>query len=317
MTNSSSAETSPNASEAKRPSLRRPSLRVPGSAHTSLSAEQVSALQRDVLQTAQEQGKYRDIPLDLIDPDPDQPRKTITDESLEELAASIREVGLMAPITVREAGGGRYWIVAGERRWRATKRVGLGHIPAIMTSADDSLLILQMQIIENNQRESVNAIENAQSFKRMVELTGGVRSAALKLGLGPDKLSMHIQILDADPGVRALCEEGVTQDVRLLYDLGRLMKVDPKHTRALIDRLRQGDGGTALMRKEVQASLKAAQAPEGEGARGMRYADAGLAKTEHGWALTVMTEAKRQTFMVKDEVFLGMLAKAGFVPAES
>lgn len=300
--------------EVKKRSLRRPELRVPGSAHTTLEPKLVEALQRDVVSTAKEQGKYRDVPLALIDPDPEQPRKTFTEESLRELAESIRQVSLLQPIVLREAAGGRYWIVAGERRWRAAKLAGLAAIPAIISTVDDNVLILQMQIIENNQRESVNAIENAHSFERMVELTGGVRAAATRLGMGPDKLSMHLQILNAEPSVRALCEEGITQDVRLLYDLGRLMKADPKHTRNLIDKLRAGEEGTAALRQQVTSALKTSK--EGEGGRGIKYADAGLAKTEHGWAFTVVTEAKRQTFLVKDEVFLGMLEQAGFVPVD-
>lgn len=112
--------------------------------------------------------EINDIDLELIQPNPDQPRTTFDAEALEELAASIRELGVIQPLSLRRLDDGRYQIIAGERRWRAARMAGLRRVPAYVRTATDSE-ITEMALIENIQREDLNAIEVALTFKKLID----------------------------------------------------------------------------------------------------------------------------------------------------
>lgn len=109
-----------------------------------------------------------EIELDRITPNPDQPRRIFDDESLEELAISIRELGIIQPLSLRKTGPESYQIIAGERRFRAAKLAGLQSVPAYIRTANDTELT-EMALIENIQREDLNAIEIALTFKKLIE----------------------------------------------------------------------------------------------------------------------------------------------------
>jgi ParB family chromosome partitioning protein len=109
-----------------------------------------------------------DISLDSIDGNPFQPRSHFDEQALEELAGSIRKLGIVQPLTVREAGNGRYQLIAGERRLRAARLAGLTHVPAFIRTADDQAM-LELALVENIQREDLDAIEVAISFQRLIE----------------------------------------------------------------------------------------------------------------------------------------------------
>lgn len=108
------------------------------------------------------------ISLDQIRPNPDQPRRTFDDDALEELAASIRELGIIQPLSLRKTGPDTYQIIAGERRYRAAKLAGLKSVPAYIRTANDAELT-EMALIENIQREDLNAIEIALTFKKLID----------------------------------------------------------------------------------------------------------------------------------------------------
>lgn len=112
--------------------------------------------------------QINDIDLSLIKPNPDQPRTTFDQEALEELAASIRELGVIQPLSLRRLDDGTYQIIAGERRWRAARMAGLGRVPAYVRTATDAE-ITEMALIENIQREDLNAIEVALTFKKLID----------------------------------------------------------------------------------------------------------------------------------------------------
>jgi len=109
-----------------------------------------------------------DIALDLISPNPDQPRRTFDEEALGELAASIRELGIIQPISLRKTGDKSYQIIAGERRYRAAQMAGLKTIPAYIRTISDSELT-EMALIENIQREDLNPIEIALTFRKLID----------------------------------------------------------------------------------------------------------------------------------------------------
>ncbi len=109
-----------------------------------------------------------EIELSRIQPNPDQPRREFDDESLEELAASIREIGIVQPISLRQLDNGAYQIIAGERRYRAALIAGLATVPAYIRTVEDEA-VMEMALVENIQREDLNAIEIALSFKKLME----------------------------------------------------------------------------------------------------------------------------------------------------
>lgn len=109
-----------------------------------------------------------EIDIYSISPNPDQPRRTFSEEGLDELAASIRELGVIQPLSLRASVDGGYQIIAGERRWRAAQRAGLTTVPAYVRTASDSE-VTEMALIENIQREDLNAIEVALAFKRLID----------------------------------------------------------------------------------------------------------------------------------------------------
>ena len=109
-----------------------------------------------------------EIKIEDIKPNPNQPRRTFDEETLTELAASISELGVVQPLSVRDMGDGTYQIIAGERRWRAASMAGLSSVPAYVRSASDSE-VTEMALIENIQREDWNAIEVALAFKNLID----------------------------------------------------------------------------------------------------------------------------------------------------
>ena len=109
-----------------------------------------------------------EIAIELINPNPDQPRINFDEEALEELATSIRELGIIQPLTLRSAEAGTYMIISGERRYRAAKLAGLDTVPAYVRTANDSELT-EMALIENIQREDLNAIEIALTFRKLID----------------------------------------------------------------------------------------------------------------------------------------------------
>ena len=112
-----------------------------------------------------------EVPLSQIEANPDQPRREFDGESLQELAASIREIGIIQPITLRQTAGDKYQIIAGERRWRASQMAGLEAIPAYIRTIKDEN-VMEMALVENIQREDLNAIEIALAYEHLMEESG-------------------------------------------------------------------------------------------------------------------------------------------------
>ncbi len=126
----------------------------------------IDGVEKEVLEKKVEANLQIDI--NSIDVNPFQPRTRFDSQSLEELASSIRQLGIVVPLTVRETGDGRYQLIAGERRLRAAKIAGLSHVPAYIRTADDTAM-LEMALVENIQREDLDAVEVAITYQRLIE----------------------------------------------------------------------------------------------------------------------------------------------------
>lgn len=112
-----------------------------------------------------------EVEINMIEPNPNQPRREFDEDALQELATSIRELGIIQPITIRKIEGSKYQIIAGERRWRASQLAGLTTIPAYIVTVEDQNA-MEMALVENIQREDLNAIEIALAYQHLAETTG-------------------------------------------------------------------------------------------------------------------------------------------------
>ena len=123
----------------------------------------------DVL--TQGSSNLNEIPIDQIEPNPDQPRREFDEAAMQELATSIQNMGIIAPITLRQVAPDHYQIIAGERRWRASQMAGLQTIPAYIRTANDES-VMELALVENIQREDLNAIEIALAYEHLAETSG-------------------------------------------------------------------------------------------------------------------------------------------------
>ena len=175
-----------------------------------------------------------EIAIDLIEANPNQPRRDFDEQALQELAASIREIGIIQPITLRQQTNGKYMIIAGERRWRASQIAGLTAIPAyIRTISDEN--VMEMALVENIQREDLNAIEIALGYQHLLENDGmtqekvservGKSRAAianyLRLLRLPAQIQLALQKKDIDMGhARALLSlESPSLQIKVFKDI--------------------------------------------------------------------------------------------------
>jgi ParB/RepB/Spo0J family partition protein len=191
----------------------------------------------------------RIVHIDRIEPNPEQPRLVFEQEALDELAASIREHGVLQPILVRPLGPNTYQIVAGERRWRASRQAGLDTIPALIEEIDDDTA-LEIAIIENLQREDLTPLDEAAMFDRMVHEHGySIRKLADKLGKDKGYLENRLRLADAPPEIREL----VSLRKDSLSHAYELMKIeDPKKRRRLAAQVARGELTLIKLRDKIE-----------------------------------------------------------------
>ena len=191
----------------------------------------------------------RIIPLDKIEPNPEQPRLAFNEETLQELSASIREHGVLQPILVRPLQGNRFQLIAGERRWRASKLAGIDSIPALIEDIDDDTA-LEIAIIENLQREDISPLDEAAMYDRMVRDHGySIRKLADKLGKDKGYLENRLRLADAPDEIRQL----VSLRKDTLSHAYELMKVDdPKKRKRLADQVAAGQLTLIKLREKIE-----------------------------------------------------------------
>ena len=213
----------------------------------------------------------RIVHVDHIEPNPEQPRLVFEQAALDELAASIREHGVLQPILVRPLGSNTYQIVAGERRWRASRLAGLETIPALIEDIDDDTA-LEIAIIENLQREDLTPLDEAAMYDRMVHEHGySIRKLADKLGKDKGYLENRLRLADAPPEIREL----VSLRKDSLSHAYELMKVeDPKKRRRLAAQVARGELTLIKLRDKIEGRRpRADHAPRGVVERAADVAD--------------------------------------------
>ena len=164
------------------------------SAHNALGRGLDALISTDEVKT-QGSSTINEIPISQIEANPNQPRRDFDQESLQELAQSIREIGIVSPITLRQISNDRFQIIAGERRWRASQIAGLQAIPAYIRTTNDEN-VMEMALVENIQREDLNAIEIALAYQHLLENTGMTQEkVAERVGKSRAAVANHLRLL--------------------------------------------------------------------------------------------------------------------------
>ncbi len=189
------------------------------------------------------------LSVDRIESNPGQPRTVFDEGALSELAASIKEHGVLQPILVRPLGENRYQLIAGERRWRATREAGIATIPALVEEIDDDTA-LEISIIENLQREDLSPLEEATMFDRMVREHGySIRKLAEKLGKDKGYLENRLRLADAPEEIRELVS--LRKDtVSHAYELLKVQ--DPKKRKRLAAQVASGELSLVKLREKIE-----------------------------------------------------------------
>ena len=168
----------------------------------------LESLFEDAAPSFESDTRIETLPLREIEPDPGQPRKTFDDETLAELSASIAEHGLLQPIAVRPKPSGGYLIVAGERRWRASRMAGLTEVPVIVKDVTDEQA-MELALVENLQREDLDPIEEAEGYKTLIETYHMTQEdAAATVGKSRPAVANAMRLLTLDESVREAVKDG-------------------------------------------------------------------------------------------------------------
>ena len=230
-----------------RPDFRSQAAQRLAEERSELSPAIISLLGDDTA-TRPRGGAVRNVPLDRIDPNPDQPRLTFDEDSLQELAASITEHGVLQPILVRPGTEGRYQLIAGERRWRSAQIAGLRQIPAIVEDIDDETA-LEIAIIENLQREDLSPLDEALMYERMTTEHGySLRKLAQKLGKDKGYIENRLRLADAPSEIKQL----VSLRKDTLSHAYELLKVDDaRKRRKLAEQVARGELSLVKLRERI------------------------------------------------------------------
>jgi len=217
-------------------------------------------------------GGLAELPISSLRPNPQQPREHFDEEALAALAESIREVGVLQPVLVRSTDDG-YELIAGERRWRAARRVGLQTIPAIVRIADDAA-VLQQAIIENVQREQLNPLEEAAAYQQLIEDFSFTHDeVATRVGKSRAAITNTLRLLQLPPTIQRYLKDGSlrmgharallgTPDRAFQEQLARRVVSDDLSVRDVEDAIRQREESPAV-RAAAQTSSGSKLRPPG------------------------------------------------------
>ena len=168
----------------------------------------LGALLGDLDEPIQEKTPYKLLPIHKVEPNPDQPRRDFDEEELEALSESIAIHGIIQPLTVRLMANGYYQIIAGERRWRASRMAGLDEIPVVVVEADDKRA-MELALIENLQRQDLNPVEEAMGYQSLMEEYGMTQEeAAGRVGKSRPAVANALRLLNLNANVLQMVRNG-------------------------------------------------------------------------------------------------------------
>src|SRR3954468_23673536 len=227
--------------------------------------------------STREEAGLREIPTELISPNPNQPRRDFGDEALLALAESVKARGILQPVVVRPMPGGKYELIAGERRLRAAVIAGLGHVPAVVRDTDESER-LELALIENMAREDLNAVEEARACATLVEDLGLTKEeVGRRVGRSRVAVSNLIRMLELPDEVLAMVESGElsgghgralllakehSQRLRLAREAraqGWSVRETERQARELDDGPRRRERGTLVIHPDLEDAIGAAE----------------------------------------------------------
>ena len=268
--------------------MARPDFRAAATAR--LKEERAQGLSQNVLSllnadetTVVRPAAVRNIPLDRIEPNPNQPRLAMDKAGLDDLTASVREHGILQPVLVRPLANSRYQLIAGERRWRAAAGAGLKVIPALIEEIDDETA-LEIAVIENLQREDLSPLDEALIYDKMIRDHGySIRKLAQKLGKDKGYLENRLRLADAPVEIRELVS--VRKDT--LSHAYELLKVqDPKKRKHLADMVARGELSLLKLREKIDPAPRVRRGASGTTSTSSRAGtveDAIEAEAEANW----------------------------------
>lgn len=217
----------------------------------------------DDFSAAEETGGVTVLPLQKVEPNPNQPRKYFDEEELQALADSIAAHGLLQPLAVRDMGGGFYQIIAGERRWRAARLAGLSEVPVVVVEADDRT-VMELALVENLQRQDLNPMEEAEGYRSLMQEYGLTQEeAATRVGKSRPAVANALRLLALPEEVRQLVVEGTLSagHARAVLSLpdARLQKAAAQKILALRLSVRQAE---AMCKRMAQEQPPAEESPK-------------------------------------------------------
>jgi len=220
----------------------------------------LSALLSDSVSVVAPGEELQEVDIDLIDPNPDQPRLRFNEDKLNELAQSIMANGLVQPLLLRRGANGRYQIVAGERRWRAAERAGLSKVHAVVRNIPDSKL-LELALIENIQREELNPIEEASAYQRLIHNLGLTQDeVAQQVGKDRSSIANYLRLLKLPEDVQRMLEDD-------LISMGHARALLGLDTKDQIRRLANEVAEKKLSVRQTEQAVKRAASPQSPGER--------------------------------------------------
>lgn len=220
----------------------------------------LSALLSDSVSVVAPGEELQEVDINLIDPNPDQPRVRFNEEKLNELALSIQANGLVQPLLLRRSANDRYQIVAGERRWRAAERAGLRKVHAVVRSIPDSKL-LELALIENIQREELNPIEEASAYQRLIHNLGLTQDeVAHQVGKDRSSIANYLRLLKLPEDVQRMLEDD-------MISMGHARALLGLDTKDQIRRLANEVAEKKLSVRQTEQAVKHATSPQPPGER--------------------------------------------------
>jgi ParB family chromosome partitioning protein len=242
-----------------------------------------SDLDESVSQSGGDDDRARlvELPIEALSPNPNQPRLHFDEESLAELAASIKEIGVLQPVLARDLGDGTYQLVAGERRWRAARRAGLSSIPAVVRRTDD-LSSVEQALVENLHRADLTPLEEAAAYQQLIEDFGLTHEqVSSRVGKSRSTISNTLRLMSLPPGIQHLLADG-----RLSAGHARALLGSPD--RAFQEHLATRAVGEGWSVRAVEDAIRDRQAGGGDASS----SDASVAAPHDGAGLSPITRLR-------------------------